>query len=280
MLTNTVSNIAINYETANHTINFDIMFGEGKEDTEDISEYERKNFTKNYDIEVFESGEGDNYMKGYRVIANDGPLVIKLSNIRIKNEYSSKYDYAIGFAVDNESPEYRLNSSTIPNNITRDGTMWNIPANNSISYNNDQNPNAKYQWMTKKALDIGYKPTEEELELGMEETSENTGLIYLTFMVFHKLKSNYMPVTRGSTTRSIATRGSSSSSAARFGYGNEAESASVKSDFEYAEGTEKYILPIRLRISDDSMPNNINCSQHLKGANLNALRRQTMTVPF
>ena len=86
MLTNTVSNIAINYETANHTINFDIMFGEGKEDTENISEYERKNFIKNYDIEVFESGEGDNYMKGYRVIANDGPLVIKLSNIRIKNE--------------------------------------------------------------------------------------------------------------------------------------------------------------------------------------------------
>jgi hypothetical protein len=277
MLTSTVSNIAINYETSNHTINFDIIFGEGKEDTEDISEYERKNFTKNYDIEVFESGEGDDYMKGYRVIANDGPLVIKLNNIRIINEYSSKYDYAIGFAVDNESPEYRLNSSTVPNNITRDGTMWNIPANNNISYNNDQNPNAKYQWMTKKALDIGYKPTKEELELGMEETSENTGLIYLTFMVFHKLKSNYMPATRGSTTRSITTRGSS---AARFGYGNEAESASVKSDFEYVEGTEKYILPIRLRISDDSVTNNINCSQHLKGANLNALRRQTMTVPF
>lgn len=267
MLTSTVSNLPICYTTANHTIKFDISFGEGKEDVDEISEYERKNFTKNYDIEVFESGEGDDYMKGYRVVANDAPLVIKLGNISIKNE-NSKYDYAIGFAVDREEPEYNYESSTIPKNITRDGTLWNIPANNETSFNFDQNPNAKYQWMTKKALEEGYKPTEEELELGMEETSQNTGLIYLTFMVFHKLKAN----TRCGTTRS--------SSGARFGYGNEANSASVKSNFEFATGTERYVLPIRLRIADDSAKSNINCSQHLKGANLNALRRQTMTVPF
>lgn len=271
MLTSTVSTLPICYNTANHTIKFDIAFGEGKEDADDISEYERKNFTKNYDIEVFESGEGDDYMKGYRVVANDAPLVIKLENISIKKE-NSKYDYAIGFAVDGEEPEYNYESSTIPKNITRDGTLWNIPANNETSFNFDQNPKAKYQWMTKRALQEGYKPTEEELELGMEETSQNTGLIYLTFMVFHKLKTNYMPNTRGG-----ATRGSSG---ARFGYGNEANSASVKSDFEFATGTERYVLPIRLRIADESVISNINCSQHLKGANLNALRRQTMTVPF
>ena len=126
--------------------------------------------------------------------------------------------------------------------------------------------------MTKRALQEGYKPTEEELELGMEETSQNTGLIYLTFMVFHKLKPNYMSNTRGGATRC--------SSGARFGYGNEASSASVKSEFEFASGTERYVLPIRLRIADSSVISNINCSQHLKGANLNALRRQTMTVPF
>jgi hypothetical protein len=268
MLTSTVSNIAINYQTANHAINFDITFGEGKEDAGGISETERKNFTKNYDVEVFESGEGDDYAKGYRVVANEGPLVIKLGNISILNE-NSKYDYAIGFALDNEAPEYYLNYSTTPINIERDGTMWTIPANNGKGYNFDQNPNALYQWITKKALDEGYKPTEEELKLGMEESTQNTGLIYLTFMVFRKFKPE--PVTRG------VTRGSS---AARFGYGNEANSASVKSDFEYATGTEKYVLPIRLRISDDSAISNINCSQHLKGASLNALRRQTMTVPF
>ena len=276
MLTSTVSTLPICYNTTDHTIKFDIAFGEGKEDADEISEYERKNFTKNYDIEVFESGEGDDYMKGYRVVANDAPLVIKLENISIKKE-NSKYDYAIGFAVDGKEPEYNYESSTIPKNITRDGTMWIIPANNGTSYNNDQNPKAKYQWMTKRALQEGYKPTEEELELGMEETSQNTGLIYLTFMVFHKLKPNYMSNTRGGDTTRGATRGSSG---ARFGYGNEANSASVKSDFEFASGTERYVLPIRLRIADDSVISNINCSQHLKGANLNALRRQTMTVPF
>ena len=274
MLTSTVSDIAINYATANHDIKFDITFGEGKEDIDGISEKERKNFTTNYDIEVFETGEGDDYAKGYRVITNEGPLVIKLGNINIKNE-NYKYDYAIGFALDNEAPEYYLNYSTIPNNIERDGTMWTIPANNGLGYNFDQNPNAKYQWTTKKALNEGYKPTEEELKLGMEVSSQNTGLIYLTFMVFRKF--NPEPVTRGATRCSGATRGST---AARFGYGNEASSSSVKSEFEYATGTEKYVLPIRLRISDESAISNINCSRHLEGASLNALRRKTMTVPF
>jgi hypothetical protein len=174
-----------------------------------------------------------------------------------------------------------------PYNIERDGTMWNVPANDGSSFNFDQNPNAKYQWMTKKSLDEGYKPTEQELELGMEETSQSSGLIYLTFMVFRKLKPDYdMPtrgITRGITRGSVgsgATRGSSGSTGARFGYGNEASSASVKSEFEYATETEKYVLPIRLRISDESAISNINCSRHLEGANLNALRRQTMTVPF
>ena len=271
MLTNTVYNIHVCYNTANHAIKFDIMFGEGKEDADEISEKERKNFTNNYDIEVFESGSGDNYMKGYRVIANEGPLVVKIGNICINKE-NSNYDYAIGFALDNEEPEYNYNSSTIPNNITRDGTMWTIPANNGLSHNFDQNPKAKYQWITKKAMDEGYKPTEEELELGMEETSQNTGLIYLTFMVFRKNKYDYMSTTRGGTTRS--------SSAARFGYGNEAKSASVASEFEYAEGTERYVLPIRLRIDNESKISNINCSRNLSGASINTLRRQTMTVPF
>ena len=274
MLTSTVSDIAINYATAKHAINFDITFGEGKEDANEISEKERKDFTDNYEIEVFESGEGDDYSKGYRVITNEGPLVIKLGNISIQNE-NLKYDYAIGFALDNEAPEYYLNYSTVPINIKRDGTMWTIPANNKLSYNFDQNPNAKYQWIAKKALDEGYNPTEEELKLGMEVSSQNTGLIYLTFMVFRKLKTE--PVSRGATR---CGGGSNSSSAARFGYGNEASSASVKSEFEYATGTDKYVLPIRLRISDKSAISNINCSRHLEGASLNALRRKTMTVPF
>ncbi len=276
MLTNTVSNIPICYNTANHNIKFCLSFGEGKEEEDCKDETERKNFSTNYDVEVFETGEGDEYMKGYRVIANEGPFVVKISDIGITKE-KSKYNYAIGFAIDNEAPEYNSNSSTIPNNITRDGTMWTIPANNGESHNFDQNPKAKYQWMTKFSLEEGYKPTEEELELGMEETSQNTGLIYLTFMVFQKLEPEYSSTTRsGDTTRS-ATR---CSSGARFGYGNEASSSSVKSSFEYAEGTEKFVMPIRIRINNETARSNTNCSRHLKGASINALRRQTMTVPF
>ena len=286
MLTNTISSIPVCYETANHNVKFAISFGEGKDGEVYKIEKERKNFTKNYDVEVFESGKegGDDYSKGYRVVANENPLVIKIGDIRIgdisiQNE-NSKYEYGIGFALDNAAPEYYYDYSTIPNNIERDGTMWTIQANNGSSYNFDQNPNANYQWMAKKALDEGYKPTEKELELGMEETSQNTGLIYLTFMVFRKLKPEpvYQGTSRGGS--GGATRCIGGSSGARFGYGNEASSASVKSTFDYVEGTERFVLPIRLRIAEGSEISNINCSQHLKGASLNTLRRQTMTVPF
>jgi hypothetical protein len=273
MLSKIENNISIDYTTANHNIKFDITFGEGKDGAIVKNEKERKNFSKKYDVEVFESGSGDDYMKGYRVIANEGPLVVRIGDIRITDE-NSKYEYALGFALDNNAPEYRYGEySSIPSNIERDGTIWTIPANDGTNWNFDQNPDAKFQWVTKKALNEGYKPTEEELELGMEESTQNTGLIYLTFMVYKKLKPEPKTVYRGCGT----TRGSS---AARFGYGNETESASVKSEFVYAEGTEKYILPIRLRIADESETSNINCSQNLRGATLNTLRRQTMTVPF
>lgn len=294
MLTNTVSNIPICYNTAEHDIKFCLSFGEGKEEDQSENETERKNFTKNYDVEVFESGEGDDYMKGYRVVANEAPLVIKISDISItKDNENSKYEYAIGIAVDNAAPEYYSNSSTLPNNIERDGTMWSIPANTGTSHNLDQNPNAKYQWMARRSMEEGYKPTAEELELGMEETSQNTGLVYMTFMVFRKLKaepeySTSRGTTRGGTTRGLRgggddSGGSSSSGGsvgARFGYGNTASSASVKSTYEYSTGTEKYVMPIRLRINNNSAKSSTNCSQHLRGASINALRRQTMTVPF
>ena len=293
MLTNTVSNIPICYNTANHDIKFSLSFGEGKEEDQSENETERKHFTKNYDVEVFESGgsssgssESDEYMKGYRVVANEAPLVIKISDICITNtKDNSKYEYAIGIAVDNAEPEYNSNSSTLPNNIQRDGTMWSIPANTGLSHNLDQNPNAKYQWMAKRSLDEGYKPTPEELELGMEETSQNTGLVYMTFMVFRKLKAEpeYSSSRSGGATRGLRGGGDSDSSdsvGARFGYGNEASSSSVKSTYEYSLGTEKYVMPIRLRISNNSVKSTTNCSQHLRGASINALRRQTMTVPF
>lgn len=285
MFSNNVTQIPVEYTTGDCNVKINIAFGEGK-DSEHFTESERKRYTENYNIEVYESGEGDTYMKGYRVITNEGPLVINLRNISIISKDDNYNDYAIGFAIDNSAPEYVSERSTIPFNIERDGTLWTIPANDYNDYKFDQNPNADYQWVAKRALDADYEPTQEELELGMEKTSESTGLIFITLMVFKKPKITEPTrgVTRG-VTRGItrgATRGGDQmeSDAARFGYGNKASSSSKVSDFEYAENTERYVLPVRLRINKKSEKSDINCSQHLKGANLNALKRQTMVVPF
>jgi len=291
-----IETLNLDYITNNHKINFDISLGMAK-DSAYSSEYHRKRFNDNYNIEVYESGEvnTDTYQKGYRVVANEGPISIKISNITIVNR-NEDYDYALGFALDNNEPKYTSESETIPYNIERDGTMWTIPANEINEYYFDQNPNAKYQWVVKEALEKGYKPTEEEKELGMEETTEKTGLFYLTFMVFRKEKT-YVPndevitrgITRGGNTRGGNTRGGNTrgisntqedSVSGRFGYGNEAKTSSKVSEYKYVENTEKYTFPIRTRIKTDSDKSDINCSQTIRGAELNTLKKQMMTVPF
>jgi hypothetical protein len=286
-----IETLNLDYITNNHKINFDISLGMAK-DSAYSSEYNRKRFNDNYNIEVYESGEvnTDTYQKGYRVVANEGPISIKISNITIVNR-NEDYDYALGFALDNNEPKYTSESETIPYNIERDGTLWTIPANEIKEYYFDQNPNAKYQWVVKEALEKGYKPTEEEKELGMEETTEKTGLFYLTFMVFRKEKT-YVPndevitrgITRGGNTRGGNTRGISNtqedSVSGRFGYGNEAKTSSKVSEYKYVENTEKYTFPIRTRIKTDSDKSDINSSQTIRGAELNTLKKQMMTVPF
>lgn len=283
------SSITVSYNTGDIDVNFDICFGEGKDSRECPDENERKNFTKNYPVEIFKNDDSDGspVFRAYRVVGNEGPLVIKIQKLDINSSgNNSNYDYALGFALDNDKPEYRNDNSIIPYNIERDGSMWTIPSHSQKENNFDQNPHGKFQWVMKKAKDINYKPTEEEKEFGMEETSEDTGLIYLTFMVFKKRKQVQESLTRG-ITRGITrgfTRGGDDvqleSDAARFGYGNSASTSSVKSDYTFAEGTERYVLPIRLRISKESKESDINCSKHIKGASLNMLRQQTAVVPF
>jgi len=163
--------------------------------------------------------------------------------------------------------------------------MWTVPANKYKRYKFDQNAKGEYQWMIKRALEKEYKLTEEENELGLEETTEETGLIYLTFMVFRKNKDEeikkevvYRGATRGAT-RGV-TRGTDNSDGARFGYGNLASSQSKKSEYNYVYNTEKYILPIRMRINKSSENSDINCSKHLNGAELNNLKKRTMVVPY
>ena len=288
MFKETVNQIDINYETNNNNVNFKLKFGKGKNSYDVMDSKERTNYLQQYDIEVYESEDN----KGYRILCDDSPLVVDISNINIIGK--SGYDYAVGFAVDNEEPEYRNEESIIPCNIDRDGTMWSLPNNKYNSYKFDQNPNGQYQWQTKKACEVGYKPTEEEKELGLEETTEKTGIMYITFMLMYKEKEiyesdNYRGATRGITRSGGATRGGGlrgggdkqeDSIAGRFGYGNAATTSSKKSEFKYLPDTERYVLPVRVRINSNSIETNTNCSQNMKGANVNELKRKTMVVPF
>lgn len=276
--------ISINYETNNYNISFDIKFGEGKDSLICENEKMRKEYTDDYPVEIFEFGSGENLQKGYRVVGNEGPIVVNLSNISVKNNNESNYKYALGFAIDNKEPQYYSESDTMPYNIERDGTLWTIPANDYQSYKFDQNPKAEYQWVVKRALDKDYEPTEEEKELGMEKTSDTTGLFYITFMVYKKeiYEEPTRGITRGITRGATrgATRGGIESDAGRFGYGNSASSSSVKSEYKFAINTEKYILPIRTRIRKESEKKLFNCSETIRGASLNKLKQQTVAVPF
>ena len=72
-----IETLNLDYITNNHKINFDISFGMAK-DSAYSSEYYRKRFNDNYNIELYESGEAntDTYQKGYRLVANEGPISI------------------------------------------------------------------------------------------------------------------------------------------------------------------------------------------------------------
>tara|TARA_B110000858_G_scaffold194994_1_gene250471 strand:- start:1219 stop:2070 length:852 start_codon:yes stop_codon:yes gene_type:complete len=283
MFAETVKHININYETNNNKVSFDLKFGKGKDSNIEKNEKKRTNYSEQYNIEIYESEEN----KGYRILCDDSPLIVDISNININGNNNN--DYAIGFAVDSNEPLYNNEESIIPYNIERDGTMWSLPGNENNNYKFDQNPNGEYQWHTKKACAVGYKTTDEEKELGLEETSEKTGIIYITFMLMYKEKEIYQSksfrsgVTRG-TTRGSSLRGGdelqNDSVAGRFGYGNAATTSSVKSNYKYLPQTERYILPIRVRINSDSEDTDINCSESLKGANVNDLKKKTMVVPF
>ena len=285
MFKKTVNAINIQYETNNNNVSFDLKFGKGIDSYIKKNAHERTQYSKNYNIEIYESEDN----KGYRVLCDDSPLIVDISNINISGV--NNYDYALGFAVDNEEPEYHDETYITPYNIKRDGTMWSLPGNKNTCYKFDQNPNGNYQWQTKAACDLEYKPTDEEKEVGLEETTEKTGLIYITFMLMYK-ESTYeydncrSGTTRGTTrgiSRSSSIRGGESqndSVSGRFGYGNAATTSSSNSEYKYLPKTERYILPIRVRINSDSEKTDINCSQSLKGANVNELKKRTMVIPF
>ena len=249
-----------------------------------------KQLSKSYEIETLETDDTESYY----VIAEEGPIVIKIENPDIYSRYNNNYDYALGFAVDFDEPDYLEDSHITPFNIERDGVMWSIPIqepwkpNSSVFY---QNGKAKYEWTTSRSKAMGEELTEDDKELGIEETSENTGMMYLTFMVLSKEKEvvQEKEITRsGGATRSIGggMRGSVSRSigegsvAGRVGYGNSASTPSVASTFKYAKRTKRLVIPVRIRISKDSAVSDVNCSKTLVGAENNMKRKELVVAPF
>jgi hypothetical protein len=272
-------------------VSFNILFGKGKDSLVYTNERELKEFTNKYQVETTENDDS----KYYYIIAEEGPLVIKIDNLDIYSNYSNNYEYALGFAVDFEEPEYLNESHYTPFNVDRDGVMWSIPVKKPYEYTSDyektfyQNAKAKYQWTASRAKNMGEELTEEEKELGIEKTTESTGLMYLSFMVLHKEKE---VVQEHEITRSISrgpSRGPSCgvtrsitdySVAGRVGYGHSATSSSVTSTFKYANNTARVVIPIRIRISKDSAISDMNCSKTLKGAEINMERKKILTAPF
>jgi hypothetical protein len=282
------------YTTDMINVSFKVSFGKGNDSALYKNESDLKQFNKSYEIETLETDDAESYY----VITEEGPIVIKIENPDIYSRYNNNCDYALGFAVDFDEPDYLEESHITPFNIDRDGVMWSIPIqepwkpNSSVFY---QNGKAKYQWTTSRIKAMGEELTGDDKELGIEKTSENTGMMYLTFMVLSKekeivqekeitrscsMRSGGMRGGDGGVTRSITRNIGEGSVAGRVGYGNSASTSSVASTFKYAKHTKRYVVPVRIRISKDSSVSDVNCSKTLVGAE-NNMKRKTVTVaPF
>ena len=276
------------YTTDKMNVSFNISFGKGKDSLVYTNERDLKEFTTEYMVETVENDSS----KHYYVAAQEGPLQVKIENLDIYSRYNNNCDYALGFAVDFEEPEYLEESNYTPFNIDRDGVMWSIPVEElwkgsspSVFY---QNAKAKYQWTTSRAKCMGEELVEDEKEVGVEKTSESTGLMYLSFMILSKEKEvvQEREITRscnmrsGGVSRSITRSIIPDTVAGRVGYGHAATSSSVASTFKYAKHTTRVVIPVRIRISKDSAIGDMNCSKTLKGAEVNMERKKVVVAPF
>lgn len=275
---NRINKIYQYIESGPYTIEFNLEFGKGIDSTVNPNDSRMDYTTANkflIDEVVFDDGA-----KNYRVIGTEAPIVSRISNLKVRNtnehpDYT--YNYGIGFAIDKEAPKYRNNISSEPYNIERDGRMWHIRANNSNVINLDQNARARYQMYLKKAKKVGEELTEEEKEYGVEETTDNTGLFFITIMVCEG-KTYKEPVTRSiskGATRG-ATRGGDYDNG-RVGYGSVATTSSSVSTMEYVDSP-KLVIPFRFKVLKDSEITAIMGSKDLASA-MNAEELQKMYQP-
>ena len=281
---NRINKIYQYIESGPYTIEFNLEFGKGIDSTVNPND-SRMDYNPEdkflIDEVVFDDGA-----KNYRVIGTEAPIVSRISNLKVRNtkehpDYT--YSYGIGFAIDKEEPKYRNNISSEPYNIERDGRMWHIRANNGNVINLDQNARARYQMYLKKAKKVGEELTEEEKEYGVEETTDNTGLFFITIMVCEG-KTYNEPVTRsisrgatrGGATRG-ATRGGDNYDNGRIGYGSVATTSSSVSTMEYVDSP-KLVIPFRFKVLKDSEITSIMGSKDLASAR-NAEELQKMYQP-
>ena len=280
---NRINKIYQYIESGPYTIEFNLEFGKGVDSTIIPDDSRMKYSTEDkflIDEVVFDDGA-----KNYRVIGTEAPIVSRISNLKVRNtnehpDYT--YKYGIGFAIDKEEPKYRDNISSEPYNIERDGRMWHIRANNGNVINLDQNARARYQMYLKKAKKVGEELTEEEKEYGVEETTDNTGLFFITIMVCEG-KTYNEPVTRsiskGATrgaTRGV-TRGGGDYDNGRIAYGSVATTSSSVSTMDYVDSP-KLIIPFRFKVLKDSEITAIMGSKDLASA-MNAEELQKMYQP-
>jgi len=276
---NPVSFFEFNFKSDNYNVKFNLEFGAGQD-----SKINKNDSRMNYNIkDTFKMSElkFSNNNTAFKVVGKEAPIVSKISNIQVYNDdedYDYDYTYGIGFAIDKENPMYNNNLCSEPYNIERDGKMWHIPANTYSTYKVDQNAKARFQMYLKTAKDRDAILTKEEIEAGVEETTDNTGLFFITIMILEdkkeKEEEEYYSkgVTRGATrsaTRS-ATRGATRGGGddydnGRIAYGNRASTTSKVSKLKYVD-TEKLIIPFRFKVDKNSDKTNMMGAKDIASA--------------
>lgn len=282
-----------NFKSDNYNVKFNLEFGAGQN-----SKDNENDSRMNYNIkDTFKMSELklNNNNTAYKVVGKEAPIVSKISNIQVYNnneDYDYDYSYGIGFAIDKENPMYDNNLCSEPYNIERDGKMWHIPANTYSTYRVDQNAKARFQMYLKTAKDKDAILTKEEIEAGVEETTDNTGLFFITIMILENKKEKEEEycskgVTRGATrsaTRSAtrgATRGGSDDyDNGRICYGNRASTTSKVSELKYVD-TNKLIIPFRFKVDKNSDKTNVMGAKDLASAiHVEELQKSLQPVVF
>ena len=70
-------------------VSFKVLFGKGNDSALYKNESELKKFNKSYEIETLETGDAESYY----VIAEEGPIVIKIEKPDIYSRNNDNYDY-------------------------------------------------------------------------------------------------------------------------------------------------------------------------------------------